>query len=146
MMIIAFEQGIAAGPFNYLLIRNLAETFSEVRERAQEEIVLRKNDSSHSRQPRSKESNRRPLWVNETSAEKRTHLRYVPYVGRKDEPKMKAREELIARPKFRVSYKELLSMLGVANKLKFPQKMDQNLGSRRDAWCEFHKAFEHNIE
>ena len=37
-------------------------------------------------------------------------------------------------------------MPGVADKLKFPQKTDQNLGSRRDAWCEFHRAFGHNVE
>jgi len=37
-------------------------------------------------------------------------------------------------------------MLGVADKLKFSQKTNQNLGSRRDVWCEFHKAFGHNVE
>jgi len=37
-------------------------------------------------------------------------------------------------------------MPGVTDKLEFPQKTDRNLGSRRDAWCEFHKAFGHNVE
>jgi len=37
-------------------------------------------------------------------------------------------------------------MQGVTDKLKFPQKIDKNLGSRKDAWCEFHKVFGHNIE
>jgi len=37
-------------------------------------------------------------------------------------------------------------MLGVADKLKFPNKTDRNLVSRRDVWCEFHKAFGHNVE
>jgi len=37
-------------------------------------------------------------------------------------------------------------MLGVANKLKCPHKTDWFLGSRRDAWCEFHRAFGHNIK
>jgi len=37
-------------------------------------------------------------------------------------------------------------MSGVADKLKFPQKIDQFLGSRRDAWCEFHRAFGHSVE
>jgi len=55
-----------------------------------EEVVLRKNDNSHSRQPRPKESSQaRPLRVNETSFDKRMNSRYVPYVARKDEPKMK---------------------------------------------------------
>jgi len=37
-------------------------------------------------------------------------------------------------------------MPGVADKLKFPQKTDRSLGLRRDAWCEFHRAFGHNVE
>jgi len=106
MMIVAFKQGIATGPFSYSLIRNPTETFSEVREQvvAQievEKFVIRKNDTSHLRQPRPKESDQaRPLRVNETSAEKRTNLRYVPYVAKRDEPKTKAREESATQPKF----------------------------------------------
>jgi len=34
----------------------------------------------------------------------------------------------------------------VANRLKFPQKTDQLLGSRRDTWCDFHRAYGHDIE
>ena len=54
MMITAFEQGMAAGPFNDSLIRNLAKTFSEVRERVVthievEEAMLQKNGTSCSR-------------------------------------------------------------------------------------------------
>ena len=35
-----------------------------------------------------------------TFVENRTYTRYVPYVARKDEPKMKAKEESTPRPKF----------------------------------------------
>jgi len=54
MMITAFEQGIAAGPFNDSLIKNPAETFSEVREQVvahieTEEAMVKKNDNSHLR-------------------------------------------------------------------------------------------------
>ena len=137
MMVVAFVQGITAGLLSDSLIRNLAETFSEVRERVvahieAEEIVLRKNGSSRSKQPRSKEFNRDwSLGVNETSIKKRTDSRYVPYVAKRDEPKTKVREGSATRPKFRVSYKELLSMLRVTDKLKFPQKIDRFLGSRK---------------
>jgi len=72
--------------------------------------------------------------------------RYVPYVARKDEPKMKAGEESTTRPKFQVSYKELLSMPEVVDKLKFSHKTDWNLGSWIDAWCKFHKAYGYNVE
>jgi len=37
-------------------------------------------------------------------------------------------------------------MPGVADKLKFSQKKNRFLGSRRDAWCNFHRAFGHSIE
>jgi len=112
-MIAAFKQGMATGPLSDSLIRNPAETFSEVRERAiahieAEEAVLRKNGCSHSRQPKPKESSRdRPQWVLETSAEKRTDSRCVPYVAKKDESRGKAREEPQAQPKFCVLQRAL---------------------------------------
>ena len=71
---------------------------------------------------------------------------YVPYVATRDEPKTKAREGLATRLKFRVSYKELLSMPGIADKLKFPQKIDRFMGTQRDAWYELYRAFGHNVE
>jgi len=45
-----------------------------------------------------------------------------------------------------MTYKELLSMPGVVEKLKFPQKSNRNLGQRKDTWCEFHKRFGHDVE
>jgi len=87
MMIAAFEQGIVARPFSDSLIRNPTETFSEVRERVvtyieAKETILRKNGGLRSRKSRPKERNRDPsLRVKETSAEKRTDSRYVPYVA-----------------------------------------------------------------
>jgi len=61
VMVTAFKQRIAARPFNDSMIRNPAETFFDIRERAfchieAEEVVVIKNGSSHSRQPRPKES------------------------------------------------------------------------------------------
>ena len=46
---------------------------------------------------------------------------------------MKAKEESATQPKFQVSYKESLSMPEVVDELKFPKKIDQNVGSWRDA-------------
>ena len=143
---------MVVGPFNDSLIRNPTETFSEVHERVvahieTEDAVLRKNVNSHFRQPKPKESIRdRPLQVYETSTKKRTNSRYVPYVAMKDESRGKASEEPQTRPKFRVSYKELLGMARVVDKLKFLEKMKQNLRSRKDSWCKFHSAFMHNVE
>jgi len=106
VMVPTFKQGIAAGPFSDSLDKNPAETFSEIRERVvthieAEEVVARKNNSSYSRKPRPTESSRaRPLQVHDTSTLKRTHSRYVPYVAKRNEPKTKAREESVTRPKF----------------------------------------------
>ncbi|XP_068461718.1 uncharacterized protein [Phaseolus vulgaris] len=45
-----------------------------------------------------------------------------------------------------MSYKELLAMPGMANQLRFPPKSDRNLGPCKEIWCDFHKAFEHDVE
>jgi len=134
VMVTAFKQGIAVGPFSDSLIRNPTETFSEVRQQVvphinAEEVVATKRGSSFSRQPKPKGSSQaRPLRVNETSAEKRMESRYVPYPIRRKVPKAMARGELSCRPKFRVSCKELLGVPRVVEKLKFPQKTDKNVG------------------
>ena len=47
---------------------------------------------------------------------------YVPYVAKKEEPETRVGEETGIRPRFRVSCKELLSMSGVADKLKFSKR------------------------
>ncbi|XP_068498551.1 uncharacterized protein [Phaseolus vulgaris] len=76
VMVNAFEQGIMIGPFSDLLIKNPAETFSEIRVVAHinaEEAVSTKHINLYSGQTKPKEGSRsRPLRVNETSAEKRT--------------------------------------------------------------------------
>jgi len=152
MIVTAFEQGIAIGLFSDLLIRNQADTFFEIRQQVvvhinTEDVVATKHGSSFLRHPKPKERSRaRPLRVNGTSGEKRMDSRYAPYATKRNEPKTKARGESEFRPKFRVSYKELLGMPGEVDKLKFPQKTDRNLGSRKDVWCEFHKGFGHNVE
>jgi len=84
--------------------------------------------------------------VNEAKTEKRTNAKRAPYLARKNVPKAKAREDLEFRPKFEMTYKELLSIPGVVEKLKFPYKSERNLGPRKDAWCEFNKGFGHHVE
>jgi len=50
------------------------------------------------------------------------------------------------RPKFRVSYKELIAIPAIAEKLRFHQKAERNLGGRKDIWCEFHMGFRHGVQ
>ena len=44
-----------------------------------------------------------------------------------------------------MSHKELIAILDVADKLKFPPKGDKNLGPSKGTWCKFHKAFGHSV-
>jgi len=150
MMVNDFEQ-IMAGPFSDSLIRNPIETFAKIRRQAvayinAEEAVSVKHSSSYLRQTKPKERSRsRPLRVNETSTDKRTDSRRAPYPTGKSVPRAKAREDLAFQPKFWISYKELLTVPGVVEKLKFLQKFDRNLGQRKKAWCKFHKGFGHDV-
>jgi len=62
MVVAAFVQGMIGSPFSDLLIKNPTEMLSKVRERAighieAEEVVLRKNGNSRSKQPKHKEGN-----------------------------------------------------------------------------------------
>jgi len=151
-MVNALEKGVMAGPFSDSLIRNPAVTFVEIRRRvvthinAEEEMSV-KHNNTYPRQTKPKEGSRsRPLRVNEATNEKMTDSRCAPYPNKKNVSKAKAREYLAFQPKFRMSYKVLLSIPGVVEKLKFPQKSDRNLGPRKDVWCEFHKGFGHDVE
>ena len=119
VMVTAFEHGVAAESFTDSLIRNPTETFPEIRIRFvahinAEEAVAVKNGNSYSRLSKSKESGRasRPLRVNETSTGKKVDSRHASYG--KGEPKTKSKEEEEFRPKFRISYKELIAILEVA--------------------------------
>ena len=123
----------------------MPETFLEIRRRAfihinAEEAVAVRNDSSHSHpvKPGNTSKASRPLRVHETST-----VRHVPY--KRGEPRAGFREEEVC-PKFKISYKELIVIPAVAEKLRFPSKAERNLGPKRDAWCDFHKGFGHDIE
>jgi len=84
--------------------------------------------------------------VHEVVTEKRSDTRRAPYTPRKSQPRLKAKDDLPFPPKFRMTYKELLAMLGMTNKLRFPLKSDRILGLCKEVWCEFHKAFGHDVE
>jgi len=84
--------------------------------------------------------------VHEVVTEKRPDTRRAPYAPRKSQPGSKAKDDLPFRPKFRMTYKELLAMSGMADNPRFPPKFDRNLGPGKEVWCEFHKAFGHDVK
>jgi len=98
-------------------------------------------------QAKPKEGNRaQRLKVHEAVTKKRSDVRRAPYAPKKGQTMTKARDDLPFRPKFKMTYKELLAMPGMIDKLRFPPKSDKNLGLRKEVWCEFHKAFRHDVE
>jgi len=126
MVVAAFVKGMTTSPLSNSLIRYREESLSEVREQATthieaEEVVLGKNNNSRSKQPRYKVNGRdRSSRSDEVSTSKQSDQRYVPYIAKKDDPKNQASEEKIIRPKLWVSYKELMGMANVVDKLNFP--------------------------
>jgi len=86
VLVFAFEQGVAPRSFCDSLIKNPAETFSEIKQRAvahinAEEAVVARNNGSHSRLAKPKEASKpsQPLRVNEASAGKKVEVRHDPY-------------------------------------------------------------------
>jgi len=152
LMVHAFEQGILSGPFSDSLIRNWPRTFGEIRRRtiahiAAEEAVMVKRGSLYSGQAKPRESGRaQPMRVHEVVTRKRPDARRAPYAPRKNQTRSKAKDDLPFRPKFKMSYKELLAMLGMADQLRFPLKFYRNLGPHKGVWCDFHQAFGHDVE
>jgi len=86
------------------------------------------------------------LRIHDAVTEKRSDAQRAPYAPRKNQPRRKARDDMPFRPTFRMTYKEMLGMPGMAKKLMFPPKFDRNIGPRKEAWCEFHKGFGHDVE
>ena len=44
-----------------------------------------------------------------------------------------------------VELKDLIVIPNIAQRLKIPPKTDKKLGPNKNAWCEFHQAFDHPI-
>ena len=152
LIVYAFGRGVMSGSFNDSLIRNQAKTFGEIRRRAishvdAEEVVTVKRGSTSTGQTKPRERIRaQPVRVHEVATEKRSPTRRPPYAPRRGQSKSKAKGGLPFRPKFKMTYKELLTIPGMADKLRFPPKTDRNFGPSKDTWCEFHKAFRHDVE
>jgi len=84
--------------------------------------------------------------VYEAAIGKRSDIWRAPYALRKNQTRSKAKDDLPFQPKFKMSYKELLAMPSMADHLRFPPKSNRNLGLWKEIWCDFHKAFGHDLE
>jgi len=84
--------------------------------------------------------------VHEAAIEKRSSARSAPYESKKHQTRSRTKGNLPYRNMFKMNYKELITIPGEGDKLKFPPKTNRNLGPIKDTWFEFHKAFGHSVE
>jgi len=151
-MVHAFGQGIMSGSFSDSLIKNRARTFGEIRRRAAahitaEEAITVKRESTYTRQVKPREGGRaQPMRVHEAVTEKRLDTRRTPYVSRKNQSWSKAKDDLPFRPKFKNDLQGVAGYARYGRQVVVPPKSDRNLGPRKEIWCEFHKAFGHDVE
>ena len=149
MMVHAFWKGIVLGPFSESLIQNHLKTFAEIRCRAVAHIVAEEevNEKRTCVVPtRPRVSGRpQPLRVHEAAIEKKTPVKQQPYQPRKPHTRERERENVPPRHDFVVELKDLITIPNVAKRLKVPPKTDKRLGPNKNAWCEFHQAFDHPI-
>jgi len=149
MMVHAFRKGIMPGPFSESLIRNRPKTFCEIRRRVVAHIVA-EGEVTEKRESvilvRSQGPSRpQPMRVHEATTEKKAPRKQQPYEARKPQTRARAREDAPPRHTFPVELKELIAIPNIAERLKMPLITDKRLGLRKNAWCEFHQAYDHPI-
>ena len=149
MMVHAFRKGIVPDPFSELLIRNHPKTYAEimclaVAHIAAEGEVNEKCTCVVPTRPRAS-GQPQPLRVHEATTENKTPTKQQPYQPRKLQTRGRERENVPPRHDFVVELKNLIAIPNVAKRLKVPSKTDKKLGPNKNAWCEFHQAFNHPI-
>jgi len=136
-MVHAFGHGIISRSFTDRVVAHIAA----------EEVVMVKRKSSYTGQSKPREGDQaQPMRVHEAVTKKRSDTQRAPYASRKNQNRSMTKDEFPFLPKFKMSYKELLAMPGVADQLRFPPKSDRSLGPRKEIWCDFPKAFGHDVE
>ena len=148
-MVHAFRKGIMSGPFSESLIRSRPKTFSEIRRRAVAYIVAEgelteKRGGVVPTRPRGP-SRPQSMRVDEATTEKKASTKQQPYEPMKPHTKGRVREDVPLRHNFLVELKELIVVPNIAERLKMSAKIDKRLGPKKDAWCEFHHAYDHPI-
>ena len=83
--------------------------------------------------------------VHEATTEKKTPAKQQLYQPRKPQTRGRERKNVPPTHDFVVELKDLIAIPNVAERLKVPSKTDKKLGPNKNAWCEFHQAFDHPI-
>jgi len=83
--------------------------------------------------------------VNEVATGRIGQERKHPYEARKPQARGRTGENRSVRHNFMVELKDLIVVPNIADRLRVFAKTDKVLGPHKDAWCEFHQAFGHQI-
>ena len=153
MFVHAFKKGVLPGPFSESLIRSHPATFAEIRRRAVAHIaaeneVSEKRGNAAPAKPRA-QARVQPRRVMEAAAGKRDQRVHRPYDPKKGKGKGPGKPREVNRPpryEFVMGLADLIAIPNIVARLKVLEKTtDKVLGSKPDAWCEFHKSFGHSL-
>ena len=90
-----------------------------------------------------------PVRVHEATTERKNQDRKRTYETRRTLPRGRAEGRREGnrplRHNFVVELKDLIVVPNIADRLRPPVKFDKVLGSHKESWCKFHKAFGHHI-
>ena len=147
MTVHTFTKGMLPGPFSESLLRCYPKTFCEIRRRVMayitaEDRVTEKRGFVGPVRPRAADRPQ-PIRVHEATTEKKGSGKQQPY--EKPQTRARTRGDSPPRHNFRVELKELIVIPNIAARLKVPPKTDKKLGPNKNAWCEFHQAYDHPI-
>jgi len=83
--------------------------------------------------------------VHEETTKNKALAKHQPYQPRKPQTRGRERENVPPRHDFVVELKDHIAIPDIAERLKIPPKRDKKLRPNKNAWCEFHQAFNHLI-
>ncbi|XP_068475689.1 uncharacterized protein [Phaseolus vulgaris] len=153
MIVYAFRKGVRPESFSKSLNCSRPKTFAEVRRRAVEHIAsegeaYEKCTTAAPAWPRA-QIHTQPARVHEATTQRKDQDRRHTFETRKAQPKGRSEGRRESnrplRHNFVVELKDLIVVPNIADRLRSPVKSDKILGPHKESWCEFHKAFGHNI-
>jgi len=145
MMVHAFRKSIVLGPFSESLIRNHPKTFAEIKRCTMthittEEELSEKHTCVVPTRPRAAGRPQAPR-VHEATTKMTAPVKQQPY--QRPNTRGRGRDNVPPRHDFIVELKDLIAIPNIAERLKVPPKTDKKLGPNKNAWYEFHQAYNH---
>jgi len=83
--------------------------------------------------------------VHEATTKKKNSGKQQPYEIGKPHTRAHTREDSPPKHNFCVELKDLIAIPNIATRLNTPPQTEKKLGPSKNAWCEFHQAYDHAI-